>query len=417
MAGTLSDEAVTNRVTELTRELVRIRSQGGIDPVDRVVALVADRLSKFGLWPERLQDAQGRVVGIYARVPPLPIPALKSIGLAPEQPAGRRLCLNACIDTAPTGSEEVWSRPPFSGDVEDGRLYGRGSADSKVGCALFLTLAAELFADKLPERGSLDLLFDADEHTGRFGGVKAYVERFGKPDAVAIGYPGNEKIIVGARGFLRADVTTFGRTEHSGRRQGDAPNAVLKMARLVTALSEWVPPLESDPHFSFGPKLSVTAIAGGEGFSQIPDRCTCKVDVRLTPHFDAIAGREAVETVVRAVDEQFPDPSPSEVAWRESWPAYRLDDNEPLVVALRDAANGSFGRDIPTAVSGASNIGNYLRTLEVPAVCGFGVSYQNLHATDEFIELATIAPTYRAYREAVVNYLHGSLGRSLQRHS
>jgi succinyl-diaminopimelate desuccinylase len=171
------------------------------------------------------------------------------------------------------------------------------------------------------------------------------------------------------------------------------------MMKVVSALSEWKAPPETDRDFWFGPKLSVTSIAGGEGFSQIPDRCTSNVDLRLTPNFNAAAGRKVIEKMIRDAN------CGGEPEWLESWPAYRLEDDHPLVKALRDAARKNFGREVPTAVSGASNIGNYLSTLHVPAVCGFGVSYQNLHATDECIDLETIEPTYSAYRDAVLSYL------------
>ena len=58
-------------------------------------------------------------------------------------------------------------------------------------------------------------------------------------------------------------------------------------------------------------------------------------------------------------------------------------------------------RDLPAAVAGPSSIGNYLATLGIPATSGFGVTYRNLHAADECIQLASIAPTYAAYLGAL----------------
>lgn len=59
------------------------------------------------------------------------------------------------------------------------------------------------------------------------------------------------------------------------------------------------------------------------------------------------------------------------------------------------------GADVPAAIVGASNIGNYLATLGVPALCGFGVRDEGIHAADERIELASIGSVYNVYRAAL----------------
>ena len=76
-------------------------------------------------------------------------------------------------------------------------------------------------------------------------------------------------------------------------------------------------------------------------------------------------------------------------------------DDHPLVAALRQAGLAEFGRALPTAVVGPSNIGNYLAELGVPALCGFGVHGENIHAADERVALDSIAPVYRIYRDAL----------------
>src|SRR5207237_9137977 len=83
-----------------------------------------------GLLPHYLTTAAGETVGLYVR------------HLGPEP--GPILCLDACIDTAPFGDETRWSKPPVSGHVEGGRLWGRGSADSKIGAAILAHVVREL---------------------------------------------------------------------------------------------------------------------------------------------------------------------------------------------------------------------------------------------------------------------------------
>ena len=84
--------------------------------------------------------------------------------------------LDACLDTAPFGDETAWTYPPLSGQITRGWLHGRGSSDSKAGAAIFAHVAARLQDMRGGFGGTVVLLFDVDEHTGGFGGAKAYSE-------------------------------------------------------------------------------------------------------------------------------------------------------------------------------------------------------------------------------------------------
>ena len=95
--------------------------------------------------------------------------------------------------------------PLFSGqiDTNTGRLYGRGSADSKIAAAMFVEVGRALIQQKEKLKGSIVLFFDAAEHTGTFHGVKALLQQRmpnnRKLDGVIIGYPGNESLNIGSR--------------------------------------------------------------------------------------------------------------------------------------------------------------------------------------------------------------------------
>jgi succinyl-diaminopimelate desuccinylase len=318
--------------------------------------------------------------------------------------------LDACLDTAPFGDASSWKHAPTSGVIDDGWLYGRGAADSKAAIAIFMHLAAHVQETTPQLHGSLTLLFDADEHTGSFGGAKRY---FGSPDApsdilgVMIGYPGMDELVTGGRGFLRAELTVRGEAGHTGsQRAANNSNAVEKAAELVRVFSKHRAPGPVDASLGLPPKLTVTRITGGESYSIIPDTCTVGVDTRLTTTFDEAAAKNLIETAAAQVDEQWPlSTKPTTVTFRESWPAYRLDENAPVRVALTCAAQHHLKRRIPTKVAGPSNIGNYLTKLGIDATAGLGVRYRALHGTDERIELATIPAIQATYHETVLTLL------------
>jgi succinyl-diaminopimelate desuccinylase len=376
----------TDSIVALASALIRRPSRGGLDSPEPVLKEAGRWLAANGLQPHYLTTAAGETVGLYVR------------HLGPE--LGPILCLDACIDTAPFGDEARWSKPPSSGQVDGGRLWGRGSADSKTGAAILAHVVRDLVRDGAIRRGGVDLLLDADEHTGRFGGVRAYLaalER--KPDAALLGYPGNDELIRGSRGFHRVRLEVAGRAGHSGATDGAAVNAITRLARLITRIEATPLPVEPTGPFSFGPKVTVTEISGGEGFSQVPDRASCSLDMRLTPAFDVGAAARWLEALV--------DPATTRIDPVESWPPYLVAKTDPLVRAFHGAGQVAWGRAIPVTVCGPSNIGNLLAAQGIPTICGLGVTAESVHGTDECASIASIPAAYRGYREGALGFLAG----------
>lgn len=153
----------------------------------------------------------------------------------------------------------------------------------------------------------MEFLFDGDEHVGRFGGIKSYIQDRGerKPDGVLIGYPGNDRIIIAARGFYHVELTTYGTAQHSASSTPSANNVVVKAVALVRTLSTIELPKNPDPDFACGPKITVTEIEGGAGYSIVPDRYRVNVDIRLMPSLNVEKAERLIEEVVSGVDAKF----------------------------------------------------------------------------------------------------------------
>ena len=153
-------------VVQLTQALVRVPSRSGIDSYDPVLDHMAAWLADHGLTCHRLAGPDGADSRADMR-------GARRRGRVP------RYVLDACLDTAPFGEEAAWTYPPASGEITDEWLHGRGSSDSKAGAAIFAHVAARLRDMAGASGGSVVLLFDVDEHTGGFGGAKAYFEGAG----------------------------------------------------------------------------------------------------------------------------------------------------------------------------------------------------------------------------------------------
>jgi len=117
--------------------------------------------------------------------------------------------------------------------------------------------------------------------------------------------------------------------------------------------------------------------------------------------FEAAAAEALVREAVRRTDVARPAQRPTEVEMLLGWPAYVLPSESQLVRALQHAADEVRGTPTPLEIAGPSNTGNLLATHGIPATCGFGVRYRNLHAPNEAIDVSTLGPTYRVYLGAL----------------
>ena len=382
-------------LAELLWQLVAHPSRAGEDDCTPVLQVIAAWLGKQDVPHVWLRDPTGRPLGLCGEI------------------AGARrgptYVLDATVDTAPYGDPVAWRYPPDRPSIADGWLYGRGSADSKAGIAVFCHVLAALSRQRDSLAGNVGFVFDAEEHVGTFAGIRRYMEqRDAMPDpapiaGVMIGYPGNDRLVVGARGFLRARLQLHGRAAHSGSSSRSGVNAIERARELLRLLAEApLPPGNAD--FPLAPSFTATGIQGGGSFTLVPDRCTLELDCRLTPEFPDAAARALLERLCARLDAGS-DVPPSDIEWLPGWPAYRLAAADPMARALAEAAREAFGHAIPEAVVGPSSIANYLATLGIPATAGLGVSYRNIHAPDECVRLASLEPTRLAYLTALQRLL------------
>ncbi len=375
----------------LLAELVCRPSRGGEDPPEPVLQAISDWLDAHSISSQTLHDESGLCLGLYGEIQ----------GKFP----GPIYLLNATADTAPFGDMSAWRYPPNQPTIKNGWMYGRGTADSKAGISVFCHVLADLLSKTAQLSGTIGFLFDVEEHSGSFAGIRRYMTicQHQSLSGVMIGYPGNDRLVTGARGFLRARLSIHGIGAHSGSSTNRGVNAIERVRKLLGYLANESLPLP-DETFPLPPQITATSIRGGGCFSLVPDVCELELDIRTTPAFDDLTARKHLETAVAWLDVDRVVPKTG-LEWIPGWPAYRLDPENSMVKVLIDSACSAFGHTIPKAVVGPSSIANFLSTLSIPATAGLGVSYRNIHSPDESVLLKTLMPAFQSYRNALLNLL------------
>lgn len=249
---------------ELTRALLRYDTVNPTSP-ERPCALHLARLLEQGGFAVALHEfAPGRT-SLVAR-----------IGSGNRSP----ICFAGHIDTVPLGAAP-WSRDPFGGEIDAGRLHGRGSSDMKSGVAAFVCAALEVA--RLAPGADLTVVVAAGEETGCEG--SAHLARtagaLGTAGALVVGEPTGNAPLVGHKGALWLRARTRGVTAH-GSMPERGVNAIYKAARAVARLEAWRFEVPPDPLLG-SPTLNVGTIAGGLNVNSVPDEALIGIDVRTIP--------------------------------------------------------------------------------------------------------------------------------------
>lgn len=181
---------------ELLQRLVRAKSPNPPGDTTAAARVLTDYLTDRGIPYE--------VITVQAGCPNV---VSEFVGGQPGSNSGPRVVLNGHIDVFPVGEDTSdWTRDPWSGDVVDGRVCGRGVVDMKSGTASLAVAYAHLWAMRDSLRGSVALCIVSDEETGGRLGTKHLIQldrdRWGG-DVMLTAEPTGQTIRFSEKGTLR----------------------------------------------------------------------------------------------------------------------------------------------------------------------------------------------------------------------
>jgi succinyl-diaminopimelate desuccinylase len=263
---------------------------------------------------------------------------------------GPTVALNAHGDVVPPG--EGWTKPPYGGVIENGRMYGRGVAVSKSDIATYTYALAALRAQGASGaalNGVVELHFTYDEEFGGLAGPGWLLEhKLTRPDfAIAASF--SYAVVTAHNGCLQFEVTVHGKSGHGAMPETgrDAFRAGVAILNAIYAEADALKSRKSQVKGIDHPTMIVGLVNGGINTNVVPDRLTFRMDRRMTPEEDP----SAVEARVRALIESVAaahDGIRVEIKRRLLANALKpLPGHEKLVQAIRRHARRAFGEDIP----------------------------------------------------------------------
>jgi succinyl-diaminopimelate desuccinylase len=339
--------------------------------------------------------------------------------------AGRpHLVLNGHLDQFPADDPRIWTIPPYSGEVREGKIYGRGVSDMKGGTIASL-LALLLIHDlKIPIQGRLSFMGVSDEETGGRWGTEWLLEN--RPelrgDACLNGEPYAPDVVgIGERGAYRFVLRVDGEPMHGSLSAGD--NAICKLAEALLALRPIVQMKAETPPEMVGiiereksyvrspqdvgrqwmldhPSYNVGVIRGGTKVNVVPRYGEAELDIRLPWGMSPDHVQEKVKELLKQGGCH--DARITEII-SFSPPSY-TGVSERIVQVVKENATGQIGRE-PIYFCGMGGTDcRFFRRRGIPSVV-YGPRPVNMGGIDEHIFVSEFLTVIKVQACSIIDYL------------
>jgi succinyl-diaminopimelate desuccinylase len=309
-------------------------------------------------------------------------------------------------DVVPPGDPKSWTHGPFSGDIADGVLFGRGAVDMKgaIACKIAATLDY-LAANGGKPKGSISFLITGDEEGVAINGspklLKWAAERGEKFSHCILGEPGNvaelgDTIKLGRRGSQNGVLVITGKQGHVAYPHR-ADNPVRGLVRIMTALMD--EPLDNGSDHFDPSNLEFTSIdIGNPTVNLIPGEARARFNIRFNDCHNYAS--------LKALVEQRAGAAAGKARWRIDWEPSNADVfyTEPgeftdrIVGAVLEAT----GRKPKLSTSGGTSDARFIK--DYCPVVEFGLVGTTMHAVDEQVPLADLTALTRVYRLILEKY-------------
>ena len=369
---------------ELTRALV---AQNTIYPPgheEKAAAVVAEKLREAGI-ESLVYEILPLRTNLVAR--------LKGTG---EKPG---LAFSAHFDTIDVDLKK-WSVDPFAGEIRDGRLYGRGTADMKGGMAAMTMAMIAIARSGERLKGDLLLTFSAAENSSCLGAKRLVADgHLDGVGALLVSEPSGNRPLVTEKGALWLRATARGEYAHNAfteDRVGDRGNANVRLARYIDKAHDLKLNAPTHRHVK-PPTINIGVIRGGYEAPFVPSEASADIDIRLVPgqspdavlaEFQAIAGPHITVEIL------------------DNKPAVDTPDDHPFVELCVAACRVETGRDIgPGGVGYYSDGTVIVPALDLPMVIVGPGEIGMSGAIDEYVDVEKLDTSTLIFERIARGYL------------
>ncbi|HHY37986.1 MAG TPA: ArgE/DapE family deacylase [Clostridia bacterium] len=345
------------------------------------------------------------------------------IGVLKGTGGGRSLIFNGHIDTVPPGESSAWKwGDPFSGRIEDGKLYGLGSCDMKAGVVAQAKAAEALSKAGIKLKGDLILESVVGEETmDHNAGTTATIKRGYLADAAVVsepsGPPCSLAVVPCSPGLFWLKITVKGKPTHVCVRgnfiwpggEGDriGVNAIEKAFFIADSLKKlehnWgmskLHPLFAPGHFTIGPNVILGTPPGPMVPFIVPHLCYIDYIVMYKPEESPEDVKAEVEAFLESVFDQDPwlRVNRPVVEWPHHWPSYDTPIEHPICKVAAEAHADVVGRPAVFHGFAAVDDATYLQMGGIPTITYGPGSLLVAHSANEHVDVEEVITACKVY--------------------
>lgn len=401
-------------VPELTTMLQRLVGIPTVNPpgenYDAVTTLLGREMRASGLATRRFTIPRA----LHRRHLPADhqaFPRYNLLGKLAAPGARKTVHFNAHYDVVPVSG--AWRHgSPFSGKIEGGWLYGRGSSDMKGSMASCLMALRALRATGVTPRMNVEVSFTADEETDSFLGAGWLVEHAPiKPD-YAIVMEGGEggTVCCGHNGVVWLEVTVHGRAAH-GSMPERGVNALEKMSALVLQLGEYQRKLERRTFVTPEGKVMYPTLnlggtfSSGEGgkINTVPALARFSIDRRVIAIETVASAERELRAFLAAAVRRVPGLRITVDKVSDNHPCYHAP-KHPFFTSMAQSVTRVRRQPTTFNVStGFNDMHFFAHHRKIPTL-GYGPGGQNEHAVDERARVKDLVATAKIYADLLATF-------------
>ena len=338
-----------------------------------------------------------------------------------------RPTLNGHSDVVPPGNLDKWKFDPFSGEIRDGKIHGRGASDMKCGLAGLLFVMGLLADERIELDGEIILTVVPDEEVSGSWGTKWLVESGAvSGDACMIAEPsGYFNCEIGQKGCCWLKLSVTGTPAHGSLAPFVGSNAIEKLMRILTRIPEIrrIPARYDDEtaavmedskknarrrlsaqgaaHVLNHCSVNIGKISGGTKINMVPDYAEAEVDIRVPLGISTLTVEEELCRIIQ-------ESGVTDVEYSFSW---RSEPNctpraSEIVERLAQNVQEIWKEPLTRTYQWASSDARFFRYAGIPTLQYGPSTPSGIHSYNETAEVIDVVNITKVYLCTIVDYIN-----------
>lgn len=314
----------------------------------------------------------------------------------------KTFCFLGHTDVVPPGPESEWSVPPFSGEIIDNKIYGRGAADMKGGVACFISALKEFLSENKDPSFNIMVLLNSNEEGKLENGkvdrvINEMIDKDKFIDFCLIGEPSSSKkvgdvIRIGRRGSLSGNLKVYGIQGHVAYPK-QALNPILGIGKTLEELKnmEWDRGNENFEPTSF----QVSNIISGTGAENVvPGVLEMTFNFRFSPESSPDGLKEKFEALLKKSDLKY------DVSWTLSALPFLTSKTE-FIDIVKSSIKEINNIDTKIDNGGGTSDGRWVAPMGSEIV-ELGPLNKTIHQIDEHVDIEDLSTLKEIYKKILI---------------